>query len=284
LTSLRYVGLIGHPVAHSISPRFQQAAFDHCALAVRYQLWDADENALSQRVEDLRGDHFLGANVTIPHKQAVLRMVDELDREADLIGAANTIVNCAGRLEAHNTDAGGFAHALRQELGYDAKGRRAALLGAGGTARAVMVALAAEGISELVILNRSSERAGLLVQELRPKLQPALASGPLDESARERLFGCDLVVNCTSVGLAGSPTEGQLPVPADALPPGAVVVDVVANPLVTPLVAAAGRRGHRTLGGLPMLVHQGALSFRLWTDIEAPLEVMMAAARRAMQR
>lgn len=283
MTSVRYAGLIGHPVGHSISPQFQQAAFDVCGLEARYELWDTADQDLPARISSLRNPEVFGANVTIPHKQAVLRLVDTLDSPVEIAGAANTIVNRGGRLEAYNTDVGGFARALKAELDYDAGGRRVALLGAGGTARAVIAALAAEGADSMLVLNRSSERAFALVEELRPKLSIRLAAGPLDATAQERLQGYDIVINCTSVGLAGSAAAGGLPVPADALPPGAVVVDVVANPLVTPLLAAAGRRGHATLGGLPMLVHQGALSFELWTGLEPPVDVMMEAAKRAMR-
>jgi shikimate dehydrogenase len=275
--------LIGHPVAHSISPAFQQAAFDHCGLQARYDLWDTPEDELVARISGLREPRILGANVTIPHKQQVLRMVDSVDQTVDLAGAANTIVNRSGHLEAFNTDVGGFARALAAGLGYNPTGRRAVLLGAGGTARAVIAALAAEGAESILVLNRSTERARNLVDEFAGRVRPQLESGPLDEGVQARIRDRNLVINCTSVGLAGSPLAGQAPIAVDALPPGAVVVDVIANPVETPLLAAARRRGHTTLGGLPMLVHQGALSFQLWTGLEPPLDIMTHAAQLAMR-
>jgi shikimate dehydrogenase len=276
-------GLIGHPVQHSISPRFQQAAFDALRISAEYQLWDTPAEGLAIRVKRLRSQTFLGANVTIPHKQQVLGLVDHLDPSAEAAGAANTIVNRGGRLEGYNTDIGGFARALRSELKFEVRGCRVGLLGAGGTARAVITALSSEGASSVVILNRSSERARQLVDEMRRRISTMLEWGPLDGTAKGALAGCDLVVNCTSVGLAGSTLAQQMPLPVESLPDSSTVVDVIANPLETPLLANARRVGHRTLGGLPMLVHQGALSFELWTDREAPLETMMAAALEAMQ-
>jgi shikimate dehydrogenase len=280
---LRFAGLIGHPVQHSISPRFQQAAFDALGMPVRYDLWDTSEADLPARVDGLRREEMLGANVTIPHKRRVLNLVDDLDPAAEIAGAANTVVNRNGRLAGYNTDIGGFARALRSELEFDVRGRRIGLLGAGGTARAVIAAMASEGAASMVILNRSRERAEELAGEMRSRVMPALECRPLDASAEEFLNGCDLVVNCTSVGLAGSPLEGQSPLAAEAIPVGSVVVDVIANPVETPWLAKARRLGHRTMGGLPMLVHQGALSFELWTEVDAPLEAMMAAANEAMR-
>ncbi len=276
------VGLIGHPVSHSISPRFQQAAFDFLGIPARYELWDTPAAELTGRVQSLRVADALGANVTIPHKQAIPALADERSTDVTLTGAANTLVNGDGRLIAHNTDVGGFARALEGELGYIMRGKRAALLGAGGAARAVAVALARGQAASIVVLNRSEERARALVADLGRTLGALLQAGPLDGRAGARMVGCDLVVNCTSVGLAGTPLAGSLPVNPALLPEGATVVDVVANPLITPFLAAVAERGHPTLGGLSMLVHQGALAFELWTGREAPLAVMMAAAQATM--
>lgn len=281
-TAQKLVGLIGHPVGHSISPQFQQAAFDASRLSVRYERWDTPDGELKRRVETLRGANYLGANVTVPHKQSVLELVDAVAEEVRLAGAANCIVHHAGRLVAHNTDVDGFRRALTEEMGAAAAGRPVAIIGAGGAARAVAVALDREGASEIVVLNRGLERARRLASEIGPLLRASLRAGPLDGDAARLISACGLIVNCTSVGLAGSADEGSSPLPAAALPPGAAVVDIVANPLVTPLLEAAARGGRPVLGGLAMLVHQGALSFELWTGLPAPLNVMLPAARAAM--
>jgi shikimate dehydrogenase len=277
---IKRVGLIGDPVAHSISPVFQQAAFDALAIAARYEAWHTPAAALAERVAALRAPDALGANVTVPHKQAVLPLVDRLHPTAQRAGAVNTIVNAGGRLVGHNTDISGFLEALRLDGGVDPRNARAVVIGAGGAARAVVIALLDAGIAHVRVVNRTLERAAALVA--------ALANGRADAApleprrARALLAGADLVVNCTTVGMRHGVHEHELPVPAEAIPDGAMVVDIVANPLETPLLRAAAARGCRTLGGLPMLVRQGAAAFTLWTGMPAPVPVMMAAAERAM--
>ncbi len=276
----RRVGLIGDPVAHSISPIFQQAAFDALAIAARYEAWHTPAAALAERVAALRAPDALGANVTVPHKQAVLPLVDRLHPTAQRAGAVNTIVNEGGRLVGHNTDISGFLDALRLDGGVDPRGARAVVIGAGGAARAVVIALLDAGITRVRVVNRSLERAVALVASLADGRGDAAALEP--RRARALLAGADLVVNCTTVGMRHGAHEHELPVPAEALPDDAMVVDIVANPLVTPFLAAAMARGCRVLGGLPMLVRQGAAAFTLWTGMPAPVPVMMAAAERAM--
>jgi len=275
-------GLIGHPVGHSISPVFQQAAFDALSMSVRYERWDTPGPALQRRVLELRADEFLGANVTVPHKQAVLSYLDDTTADVDLIGAANTIVKRGELLIGHNTDVEGFRRALTDDLGFAAQGKQAVVLGAGGGARAVVAALAKERAGRILVLNRTPERGAKLVAELGPHLGVPLEAAALGSDARRLIAGCDLIINCTSVGLAGSATEGDQPLPSGLLPSGAAVADIIANPVSTPWLMAAERDGHPVLGGLSMLVHQGALSFSLWTGVIAPLGIMMRSARAAM--
>ena len=190
----------------------------------------------------------LGANVTIPHKPDVLALVDSLSGEVELTGAANTIVNDSGTLRAYNTDVGGFLRALHGELGYELDGRSVCVLGAGGTARAVIAALSQEEAGRVIVLNRSSDRAAKLADDMAPNVKPRLEWGPLSAMRTQQLEDCDLVVNCTSVGLAGSALAEESPVPVEALPASCLVVDVIANPIQTPLLKDAAMRGHRTLG------------------------------------
>jgi shikimate dehydrogenase len=274
------VGLIGDPVAHSVSPVFQQAAFDALAIAARYEAWHTPAAALAERVAGLRAPDVLGANVTVPHKQAVVPLLDRLHPGAARAGAVNTIVNEDGRLIGYNTDIAGFLDALRLEGGVDPGGAWAVVVGAGGAARAVVIALVDAGVARVRVLNRTLARARALAVELADGRVEAAALEP--GRAATLLAGADLVVNCTTVGMRHSAEEHALPVPVEALPARAMVVDLVANPLVTPFLAAAAARGCRTLGGLPMLVRQGAAAFTLWTGMPAPVSVMMAAAYRAM--
>jgi shikimate dehydrogenase len=278
----RRAGLIGDPVAHSISPAFQQAAFDALGIDVRYEPWRTTPAGLPERVAWLRSPGVIGANVTVPHKQAVMGLLDEVAPPARRAGAVNTVVNRDGRLHGHNTDIEGFVTALRLEGGFDPRGSRVALVGAGGAARAVLLALLDAGADDILILNRSVGRAEALVAELGEGRATALALDTGREAHTALLGDRSLIVNCTTIGMRHSPAELDLPLCATAIPEGSFVCDIVANPLETPLMRAATARGCRTLGGLAMLVRQGATSFELWTGEPAPIAVMFEAARQAM--
>jgi shikimate dehydrogenase len=286
----KFVGLIGHKLKHSISPQFQQAAFDYLGLDIRYELWDTDKDELPNVVEGIRKPSKLGANVTIPYKEAVLLLLDKVDQLARRIGAVNTIVKVKrdDKLVGYNTDAGGFIRALEEDGGFDPKGKRAVLIGAGGAARAVSFALTDAGVRSLVILNRSIERGKELAMDLKWDLKVSdtevIALSWKDGRTLTALSECDLLVNCTSVGMKNSASEGKSPLSMGLIPKRALIYDVVYNPIETPLIAAAKRAGARTLGGLPMLVYQGAASFKLWTGEEAPIDIMMRAAKRALAR
>lgn len=277
------VGVIGRPVAHSISPRFQQAGFDAESIEARYEAWDLAPGALEAFIQGLRDDNTLGANVTIPYKEAALRQMDGLDQTARFVGAINTIVNTGDALQGYNTDVTGFQRSLA-EAGFDPAGCRALLWGAGGAARAVAWALIWRGVSALTIVNRTAVRAGRLRHDLASASAGVSlrAMGADDEAVAGALLAADLVVQCTSVGLAGSPTAGELPLDPDALRTDAFVADLIANPRETPLVTAARASGRTAIGGLPMLVYQGAAAFELWTGRAAPTAVMLEAADAAM--
>jgi shikimate dehydrogenase len=279
------VYLIGCPLKHSISSAFQQAAFDHYYLDIRYENRETDQAGLETVVMGLHDPSVLGCNVTIPHKESVLSLLDEVDELAARIGAVNTIVNRGGRLVGFNTDAPGFMGALRQKAGFECRGVRAALLGAGGVARAVGFALLHEGAKRLLIVNRTPQRAESLAALLRG--QPGHGAEVLSatwDSLRSGagLRGCHLLVNCTSLGMKHSTAEGESPLDAEAIPGDVLVCDLVYNPEETPLLRQARKAGAAVLGGLSMLVYQGAASFRLWTGIEAPLDIMFRKAREAL--
>ncbi len=273
------VGLIGDPVAHSVSPSIHDAAFAARGLPQRYGLWPTPAAELAQRVSALRAPGMLGANVTIPHKSAVLPLLDEVDPLAEAVGAANTIVRLPdGRLRGLNTDVDGFGRAL-VVAGYEPNGRIAVMLGAGGAARAVAYGLLRAGASGLVIANRTLERAETLLGELLAGVEgePYLrALAPDDPDLAAELRSAALLVNATSVGLHGA----DLPIEAAQLMPHLLVVDLIYRP--TPLLAAAQQRGARTQDGLEMLVQQGALAWEAWTGLDAPVDTMREAARLAL--
>lgn len=276
------IALLGHPVSHSISPAFQQAAFDALGIDARYEAWDTPAAELQVAVERLRSRSALGANVTVPHKVAVLRLIDELDGTVEFVGAANTIVNRDGRLHATNTDITGILSALE---GADAElaGTNVVILGAGGAARAAVVAMRQAGVARVTIANRTEARAESLIVLGGSDLD--VRTCPLDtasERLRVSVSAARLVIQTTSLGMRHGPDEAATPVPARMMHAGQLAFDLVYTPERTPFLAAAEQAGAQTLGGLAMLIHQGAAAFRLWTGQEPPLSVMFEAARTAL--
>lgn len=266
------VGLIGYPVEHSLSPAFQQAAFDALGIDARYELWSTPERDLPERVDGLRRPDALGANVTLPHKGLAFDLVDEVTERADAARAVNTIVNRSGRLIGDNTDIPGFLAPLK-ERGISLPDARAVVLGAGGAARGVIVALLRDGCTQLVVANRSPQRAAAMIGTIHAPFP--IWFGPIDAGLADWLREATLLVNATSVGWEGDalPLDRSL---LDVVPVDALVYDLVYRE--TPLLRAARERRLQTLDGLSMLVHQGAESFRLWTGQEPPLDIMWSAA------
>ena len=275
-------GIFGYPISHSISPAMHQAALDHAGIDATYDAWETPPDALAQGVLMLRGDDYLGANVTVPHKQAVMEHLDQIDELATRIGAVNTIVNEGGRLLGSNTDAAGFIDSLRDEAGLNPSGLEAVLVGAGGAARAAAYALAIEGAASLTIANRTLDRARTLADEVGRTGLKAQALALDDDELPHRCLEAQLIVNSTSVGMLHGPAEGLSPIPSEVIRPGVVVYDMVYNPADTPLLKTARSGGAKVAGGLLMLVYQGAASFRQWTGRPAATTVMLDAARRAL--
>ena len=277
----KLVGLIGWPVEHSLSPAMHNAAFAELGLNWCYVPLPVARGRLEEAVRGLVALGFAGANVTAPHKEAVMAHLDEVAPGARAIGAVNTIVVREERTVGHNTDWRGFLAALR-EGGFSPEGKRAVVLGAGGAARAVVYALAHAG-SEVAILNRTPQRAEALVEAFSSLFPSAsLAAFPLTAKAlREQVAEADLLVNATPLGTW--PEVDRSPWPEGlALPGHLTVFDLVYNPSQTRLLQQAAAAGARAIGGLGMLVHQGAAAFRLWTGLEPPVEAMYEACHRAL--
>jgi len=269
------IGLIGFPVEHSLSPVFQQVALDTLGIPARYELWPTPPAELPQRIASLRAPGTVGANVTVPHKEAVAELVDELAPRARRVGAVNTVIVRGQRLIGDNTDVPGFLFPLRERQ-LPLADLRVTLLGAGGAARAVIVALLDQGCHRLTIANRTPERARQLVAEFG--IGHALSLGP---ELLTVLGETDLLVNATSLGWDGRAS----PIPLDwleQLPPHALVYDLTYRE--TPLLATARQLGRAALDGLEMLVAQGAESFRLWFEREPPFDLMLRAAQEARAR
>jgi shikimate dehydrogenase len=278
---VRRLAVLGHPVSHSRSPAMQNAALAALGLGEewRYEAIDVAPEEFEARVRAMPGEGFVGANVTVPHKLAALALADIRSEMAGEIGAANTLIFGERGIEAHNTDAGGLIASLPESPA----GRRALVLGAGGAARAAIWALGAAGAG-VEIWNRTPARAESVrieVAERARELQVSIevetveaAADPaeLDQSRYE------LIVNTTAVGLRGEDPFAHLPLRRDGFGPGQVVVDMVYGDASSPLLAAAAEAGAATVDGIEVLVQQGAISLRVWTDREPPVAVMRAAA------
>lgn len=291
--SVLRVGLIGNPVTYSYSPRFQQAAFDAIGIPARYELWQTPASELPARVASLRASGCLGANITIPYKEAVLPLVDVVDPVAARIGAVNTIVTHNEYLYGYNTDAPGLLRALLEQgvgkqlenAGLSLKGYTAVLLGAGGAARSAAFALASATVDGLIIVNRNLERAQRLATEIQHDSACQVSSLSNPDLLIPR--STSLIINATPVGMHISnrqtgeegreETEDASPLPAEVLArfdAGTFVLDMIYNPVQTQFLRQARNLGLRAANGLSMLLHQGALAFTLWTGQPAPLEIM----------
>jgi shikimate dehydrogenase len=263
----RVAAVIGHPIRHSISPVIHNAAFRALDLDWVFTAFEVAPGRAPAAVDGARDLGVAGLSVTMPHKTDVVRALDRLTSTAESLGAVNTIVrNGALELVGDNTDGVGFLDALRTDEGFDPAGKRCLVVGAGGAARAVVLALAGAGASEIVVANRTPARA---------EAAAALAPGVARAGSAEEADRADVIVNATPQGMAG---DLSLPVQAASLGPGQLVVDLVYHPALTPLVEAARERGAAATNGLGMLIHQAAHAFRLWTGEDPPLEVMSAAA------
>jgi shikimate dehydrogenase len=280
------LGLIGHPVGHSRSPSMHAAALDAAQLEGRYDALDVPPDQLSAEVRRLANQGWTGANVTIPHKQAVLELCDTVDPQAQRVGAVNTLTFDKGQIHGSNTDVPGLVGSLRAVGKLDPSGINAVVFGAGGAARAAVVGLLDAGAQRVVVINRSLGNAGRLAAALRPDRGGALAAMAMNPSRMQHLRP-DLVINTTPVGMSAE--EGSLNrqradlfwarVPLNAWR-GALAFDLIYAPPETSFLEAAQKAGLSPLGGLDMLARQGALSFERWTG--APAATVLPAMLEAL--
>jgi len=269
--------VIGDPVGHSLSPTLLNAAFAATGLDWTYLAFEVPDGGAVGALDAMRTLSLGGLSVTMPHKAAVAAAVDRCTPDAEALGAVNCVVVDDERLVGHNTDGGGFLDGLAHDAKMDASGSRAVVLGAGGAARAVVRALGDAGAAEVVVVNRTRDRAA----------EAARLAGPVGrvvdgDGLADCLAVADLVVNATPIGMAGTTSSGDLPVDPALLDDGAVAVDLIYHPAETAWMAALRRRGIEAHGGLSMLVFQAARAFVLWTGVEAPVAAMDAAARAAL--
>lgn len=268
-----FVGVIGWPLEHTLSPVIHNAAFRSLGIDWVYLALPVAPESLGDAIAGFRALGFMGVNVTMPHKETVIPHLDEISGDARSVGAVNTIQHIGGRLIGHNTDVDGFREFLLSDAGADVRGKSGLVLGAGGAARAVVKALADLGAGEILIAARRREQSENLVS-----LGPGIATAVTWEEAATRATSADVIVNATPLGGDGGP------LPDASFHAEQLVVDLVYDPPNTPLVEQAKAQGADGWGGLGMLVHQAAASFRIWTGQEPPIEVMSAAALHAVLR
>lgn len=281
----RVVGVIGQPVAHSLSPAIHNAAFEYYKLPHRYQKWEVASADLKSFFEEVQAQKYLGVNVTVPHKQAVLQYLDSQDEVVSATGAANTILVEQGTLVGYNTDPIGFLEALQNEADFKVQGKRTLVMGAGGAARSVVLALASEGAVEIAVANRTYAHAAELVKQLAPLFPNVhIYAAPLDPAAwPSNRNPRHLIVNTTSMGLL-EPSK-PFPISAEALSgrdPDRHTIFFDLTYGDTPFLRMVRPVAAHVLDGLSMLVYQGAQSFELWTGLVAPRQVMLEAARQAL--
>src|SRR4030095_4400359 len=278
------LGVFGDPVEHSLSPQMQNAALRAFEINMQYARFHIRANELRSALRFLRELDFVGINLTVPHKIAALRQIDVADEGASRCGAVNTVCLHDKKLIGSNTDAEGFSHSVRSEFSIDLRDLRVMILGAGGgTSNAIAWQCALENCERLVLVNRTPAKTSAIVERLRPFFAEPRVLGPVvraqavawDETAvRAQLSDIDLIVNATPLGMNPS---APAPIPARLLAPHHIVFDCVYGPSKTPLLSAADEAGARGANGLSMLLHQGALSFSVWFNREAPIATMRSA-------
>jgi shikimate dehydrogenase len=277
----RVCAIIGDPVEHSLSPVMHNAAFKKLGLNLVYVAFKVTPTELKDAVLGAKSLGLRGLNVTMPHKNAVMNYLDEVDATAKAIGAVNTVLNNQGKLIGYNTDGEGAMIAL-QENGVHPEERKLLLLGAGGAAKAVAYQVA-QDVKELVILNRTPEKAKKLAEMLCENFGVKVKGGTLSsEVLKEELPTTDILVNATSLGM--HPDVDYSPVPSDLLRSDLSVMDIIYNPLETKLVKDAKVAGAKVVSGVEMLIYQGAIALHIWTNCPAPVDVMREAALNELEK
>jgi shikimate dehydrogenase len=274
-------GVIGDPIRHSKSPVMMNRAFRETGVDGIYAAFHITPDRLAAFVEGVRAMGIRGVNVTIPHKIAIMPYLDAIDPSAEAVGAVNTVVNDNGRLTGYNTDGLGYVRSLREEAEADLGGKRIVLIGAGGAARGILHALAAEKPASIIIANRTLERAEALAEDAVGASTISAVSAVGMDGLRGACQEADIVINTTSVGMSPHPDELPMDIQASWLRPGAVASDIVYNPMKTRFLHEAEAAGCRIHGGLGMFIYQGAYAFEYWTSRPAPAAAMREAVLEA---
>ncbi len=279
----KVVGLIGYPLGHSVSPAMHNAAFKKLGLDWEYSLFEVEPSDLPEALKGMRALHIAGFNATIPHKESILPLLDEVTKLARIIGAVNTVLNQEGKLIGYNTDGAGFIDSLKEDAKINPKGKRAVVLGAGGASRAVSIILAEANALSITLADIQEEKAKELSEYIDAYFEAECNFVKINsEDLQKAIDRADILVNSTPIGMR--PKIDQSPLDEKIkLHPKLLVYDLVYNPSETKLLKAAKSAGSKTCSGLGMLVRQGALAFTIWTGKEAPINTMRKAAEEALK-
>ena len=279
----KFMGVMGYPVAHSLSPVIQNAAIEAAGIDYGYIAMPVAPEDLADAVKGLKALGLAGCNVTIPHKVAIMQHLDEIDEAAELIGAVNTVEVKDGRLYGHNTDAIGFIAPLVKE-GVAIKDKTAVILGAGGACRAVVYGLAQHGIQNIVLGVRNPAKGQLMADRFAGRIDAHLEVRDWHSSEFAEWLGrADLLVNTTPLGMQPH-TDAAPPVDWSRVNSSAFVYDIIYVPAVTQFLREAEQHGHRTLNGERMLAEQGAASLKIWTGADIDVDVMVKVLRRCLAK
>ncbi len=278
----KVVGLIGYPLGHTISPAMHNAAFKKLGLDFEYVPFEVEPKDLSEALKGLRALHIAGFNVTIPHKESIVPLLDEVTKLARIIGAVNTVLNQEGKLIGYNTDGAGFIDSLKEDAKTDPHGKGVVVLGAGGASRAVSIMLAEAKAKSIILADVQEEKAKELSEYIDSSFEADCDFVGVNSKELQRAIDrANILVNTTPVGM--HPKIDQSPLSEEiVLHKKLLVYDLVYNPSETKLLKTAKAAGCKTCSGLGMLVRQGALAFTIWTGEEAPLKAMRKAAEEAL--
>ncbi len=270
------LGIIGHPIGHTLSPIMHTVAAAYHGIELSYSAYDVKPENLSRAIDGIYTLSIDGINVTVPHKMAVMEFLDHVDDEAKIIGAVNTITREKGKLVGHNTDAYGFITSLKENAGVDPKGKWTVVYGAGGAARAIVIGLAMAGAERITIVNRTESKAVRLAVDavqVAPDTTTQVAGADTNKLF-ESVSTADIIINATSVGMGAG---GESLPGVERINENHLVADIVYSSSKTELLKQAEKAGARTLDGLWMLIHQGAAAFRLWTGKSFPVDQVREA-------
>lgn len=271
------LGVIGHPINHSMSPVFQQAALDHLGINKIFEKWDVAPKNLEKKIKSFRNDSFIASCVTLPHKQNVIPFIDDLTDSAKSIGAVNWIYKKNNKLLGDNTDSSGFIRALTEKYNFMPKDKTALVFGAGGASRAIIFGLIKSGIKKIILSNRNFDKSDIVSKELstnKVKIDPIIYSR--DSLANYAPYS-DIIINTTSLGMAGGPAPMNTPITSDLISSKTFGYDIVYSPLRTPFIKEFEKSGAEYGTGLSMLLYQGVEGIEKALNIKAPINVMQKA-------